>query len=285
MLEGLMIFAGIAIIICILVSAWDSNRFVTVEYEVVSDKIAGDCRFVLLSDLHNKSYGQDNSRLIEEIDRISPDGILAAGDMLTAVKGQPFDHAVSLMERLAARYPIYFGMGNHEYRLALYPDQYGDMYDRYMDGLKQAGIEPLINQTTYLPSYNIAVCGAQIDRRYYKRFRKVPMSREYLPGILGEPRRDACQILIAHNPLYFEEYAAWGADVVVSGHVHGGIMRLPMLGGVLSPNLSLFPKYDGGRFEQGRSVMILSRGLGTHTVPLRIFNPGELVVINLRSNK
>ena len=285
MLEGLMIFAGIAIIICILVSAWDSNRFVTVEYEVVSDKIADDCRFVLLSDLHNKSYGQDNSRLIEEIDRISPDGILAAGDMLTAVKGQPFDHAVSLMEQLAARYPIYFGMGNHEYRLALYPDQYGDMYDRYMDGLKQAGIEPLINQTTYLPSYHIAVCGAQIDRRYYKRFRKVPMSREYLPGILGEPRRDACQILIAHNPLYFEEYAAWGADVVVSGHVHGGIMRLPVLGGVLSPNLSLFPKYDGGRFEQGRSVMILSRGLGTHTVPLRIFNPGELVVINLRSNK
>lgn len=285
MLEGLMIFAGIAIIFCILVSAWDSNRFVTVEYEVVSDKIADDCRFVLLSDLHNKSYGQDNRRLIEEIDRISPDGILAAGDMLTAVKGQPFDHAVSLMEQLAARYPVYFGMGNHEYRLALYPDQYGDMYDRYMDGLKQAGIEPLINQTTYLPSYHIAVCGAQIDRRYYKRFRKVPMSREYLPGILGEPRRDACQILIAHNPLYFEEYAAWGADVVVSGHVHGGIMRLPVLGGVLSPNLSLFPKYDGGRFEQGRNVMILSRGLGTHTVPLRIFNPGELVVINLRSNK
>ena len=107
------------------------------------------------------------------------------------------------------------------------------------------------------------------------------MPAEYLTKILGEPRADACQILIAHNPLYFEEYAAWGADVVVSGHVHGGIMRLPLLGGVLSPNLSLFPKYDGGRFELGKSSLLLSRGLGTHTVPLRIFNPGELVVVEI----
>ncbi len=108
------------------------------------------------------------------------------------------------------------------------------------------------------------------------------MKADYLPKILGEPRTDACQILIAHNPLYFEEYAAWGADVVVSGHVHGGIMRLPVLGGVLSPNLSLFPKYDGGRFELGRAVMILSRGIGTHTIPLRIFNPAELVVLDFK---
>ena len=69
--------------------------------------------------------------------------------------------------------------------------------------------------------------------------------------------------------------------MVVSGHVHGGIMRLPVLGGVLSPNMTLFPKYDGGRFDVGRSAMILSRGLGTHTIPLRIFNPGELVVLKL----
>lgn len=284
MLQGIMILIVIVAVLCLLVSVWDCSRFVTTEYEIVSEKIAKPCKFVLLSDLHNKTYGHDNERLISRIEEISPDAVLVAGDMLTAVRGQPYDNALTLMKLLASRYPVYYGMGNHEYRLELYPDQYGDMYDKYMSGLRAAGIEPLINQNTYLPSYNIAVCGSLIDRVYYRRFRKHPMPPDYLAKILGEPRADACQILIAHNPLYFEEYAAWGADVVVSGHVHGGIMRLPLLGGVLSPNLSLFPKYDGGRFKQGRSTMILSRGLGTHTIPLRIFNPAELIVVELKKD-
>lgn len=87
--------------------------------------------------------------------------------------------------------------------------------------------------------------------------------------------------MIAHNPEYFPAYAEWGADLVLSGHVHGGLMRLPFLGGVIAPSMKLFPKYDGGVFEEHGSTMILSRGLGTHTLPIRIFNPGELVVIRL----
>ena len=76
--------------------------------------------------------------------------------------------------------------------------------------------------------------------------------------------------------------ARWGADLTVSGHIHGGLMRLPVLGGVISPRLCLFPHYDGGRFTKAGREMILSRGLGTHTLPIRIFNPGELVVIHLK---
>ena len=72
---------------------------------------------------------------------------------------------------------------------------------------------------------------------------------------------------------------------MVSGHVHGGFMRLPILGGVLTPAFKLFPKYDGGEFREGTATMILSRGLGTHTLPIRIFNPGELVVIHLESGR
>lgn len=285
MIKGIVLLAVIICILCLAVSAIDCNRFVTVEYEVVSDKLTRPCRMVLLSDLHNKSFGTENKKLLEKIDSISPDGILVAGDMLTATKGKDFTPALSLMKKLAARYKIYYGMGNHEYRLRLYPEQYEGMYDSYMKGLADAGIVPLINENTYLPEYNLSVCGAEIDRRYYKRFRKQSMNADYLSKILGQPGKDSCQLLIAHNPAYFEEYAAWGADVVVSGHVHGGIMRLPMLGGVLSPNLTLFPKYDGGRFDREHSTMILSRGLGTHTIPLRIFNPGELIVIDFKPKR
>lgn len=282
-----MIFAAViaVIFICLAAAVWDSNRFVTAVYEIKSDKITKPCRLVLLADLHNKSFGKENERLVAAIDRASPDGILVAGDMLTSERDADFSHALSLMGKLAARYRIYYGMGNHEYRLALYPDDYPGMYEGYFSGLKQAGIEPLINEAAYLPECNIAVCGAQIDREYYRHFRRKPMETSYLSAILGTPDENVFQLLIAHNPVYFDVYAKWGADLVVSGHVHGGIVRLPFLGGVISPALTLFPKYDGGLFTEGKSTMILSRGLSSHTIPVRIFNPGELVVIDLKPGK
>ena len=111
--------------------------------------------------------------------------------------------------------------------------------------------------------------------------KKGRMDAAYLKRLLGKPSAGEYNILIAHNPDYFPAYAEWGADLVLSGHVHGGIMRLPLLGGVLSPALRLFPKYDGGLFQEGGSTMILGRGLGSHTIPIRIFNPGELIVVTL----
>lgn len=285
MAEVILAVVIAVIFISLAVAAWDSNRFVTISYEIRSEKITKPCRMALLSDLHNKSFGKGNHRLLAAINDISPDGILVAGDMLTAVRGADYENALSLMEKLAARYRIYYGMGNHEYRLGRDPDDYPGMYEGYMSGLKRAGIEPLINETAYLPECNIAVCGAQIDRAYYRHFRRKPMEPSYLSKLLGTPDGEVFQLLIAHNPVYFDVYAGWGADLVVSGHVHGGIMRLPFLGGVLSPSLTLFPKYDGGIFTEHKSTMILSRGLSSHTPPIRIFNPGELIVIDLKPEK
>ncbi|MCM1266289.1 MAG: metallophosphoesterase [Bacteroidales bacterium] len=275
----------VVILIGLLSAALDSNRFVTRTYEIRSEKVLKPCRLVLLADLHNKSFGRENERLLSAIEEIAPDAVLAAGDMLTAKRGADFGNALALMERLAARFPVYYGMGNHEYRLGLYPEKYPGMYESYMEGLKKAGIEPLINESAYLPAWNITVCGAQIDRDYYRHFRRAPMEPAYLTKILGTPERETFQLLIAHNPVYFDAYAEWGADLVVAGHVHGGIMRLPILGGVLSPSLTLFPKYDGGIFREHGSTMILSRGLSSHTIPIRIFNPGELIVITLEPDK
>lgn len=285
MAEGFIAVICVIILIGLLSAFFDSNRFVTRTYEIRSGKLTKPCRLVLLADLHNKSFGRGNERLLSAIEEISPDAVLSAGDMLTAVGGADFTNALSLMEELAARYPVYYGMGNHEYRLGLYPEHYPGIYEDYLNGLKKAGIEPLINETVYLPAWNIVVRGAQIDRDYYKHFRRVPMEPSYLPKLLGRPEEGSFQLLIAHNPVYFDAYADWGADLVVSGHVHGGIMRLPFLGGVLSPSLTLFPRYDGGIFHEKESTMILSRGLSSHTPPIRIFNPGELIVIELKPDK
>lgn len=281
MWEVIVICLIAAVLVCLFSALWDSNRFITVTYEIRSDKITRPCRLALLSDLHNKSFGRGNEKLLAAIRETAPDGILVAGDMLTAEKDADFAPALSLMEALSARYRVYYGMGNHECRLGLCPERYPGVYSGYLAGLKKAGIDPLINETVYLQESNIAVCGSQIDDTYYRRLQREPMEAGYLTKLLGVPDREKFQLLIAHNPNFFEAYREWGADLVVSGHVHGGIMRLPVLGGVLSPAFTLFPKYDGGMFRENGSTMILSRGLSSHTLPIRIFNPGELVVIDL----
>lgn len=279
-----VILTIIVILICFFLSVmyYDCSRFVTVTYEIESAKLTGEYTFALLADLHNKSFGKQNEELLRKIEELSPDAVLIAGDMLTAHdKRGKYHVAADLMSKLAAGYPVYYGMGNHEHHLALHPEESGGAYEAYRERLNRSGIEPLINESVELPSANIRICGLQVDRCYYRKFRIYPMPESYMQDLLGTSGQDKFQILIAHNPDYFPEYAKWGADLVVSGHVHGGLMKLPVLGGVLSPKLTLFPKYDGGRYERGDTVMILSRGLGSHTLPIRIFNPGELVMIHL----
>ena len=258
----------------------DGNRFHVVEYQLYSNKIKEEHHYVVLSDLHNKSYGEKNEKLLKSIDKLAPEAILIAGDILTSKPGKSYEVALDLIKNLALKYPIYYGMGNHETRLFLYPEVYGDMGKNYESDLNEIQVEFLRNESRECQD-NIRITGLDMKREYYKRFKKNPMDKHYLKDTLGTVKPEKYEILLAHNPDYFEEYADWGADLVLSGHVHGGMMRLPILGGVVSPAFKLFPKYDGGLFKQGKSTMILSRGLGMHTIPIRIFNPGELISLKL----
>ncbi len=280
----LMILLGAASVLAVFflfVMAVDCNRFTIREYHCSDKRLKKDMKIVLLSDLHNKSFGKDNGKLIAAIDRIHPDLVLIAGDMYTAIRHPETKTAQKLIEDLAVRYPVYYGNGNHEHKTSLYPEEYGNVYRDYAEYLKSLKVRHLVNQKVPLTKLGLAIYGLGPDKAYYQKFKKKEMDSAYLNKLLGKPDPSEFSVLIAHNPDYFEEYAAWGADLVVSGHVHGGLMRLPVLGGVISPAMRLFPKYDGGIFKEGGSVMILSRGLGTHTLPIRIFNPGELVVIGL----
>lgn len=282
MFLGLKIALIIIILFFLLITIRDANRFRVIEYTVISDKIKEDRNMIILSDLHNKTYGNENKDLLSSINHLQPDGILVAGDILTAKAGQSMEPAIHIIQELAEKYPIYYGMGNHEYRLRLDTDKYGDMYQRYESAIYASGVSFLINARTLLVKSNIEICGLEIDRDYYKKSHKPKMDPSYIESKLGKAKKEVFQLMIAHNPEYFDCYAKWGADLVVSGHVHGGVMNCPFLGGVISPSFRLFPKYDGGLFRKGNSTMILSRGLGMHTIPIRIFNPGELIMVHLR---
>lgn len=275
----LLILVFVFLIVLAWVMLYDSTRFVIRKHTIKHNKISGNYRAVVLADLHNKQYGKNNRLLIDAIKEQKPDGIWIVGDMLTAKPGKKMKPVVAFLAELAKDYPIFYANGNHEHRLTLYPQTYGNMAEEYTGALDGLGIRPMINVHRDLAEVNISVYGAQIDREYFRRFVIPHMEPEYLESILGTPPADMYTVLLAHNPDFFPVYAAWGADLVLSGHVHGGLIRIPGWKGVLSPNIRFFPKYDGGKYEEGDCTMILSRGLGMHTIPVRLFNPGELIVV------
>lgn len=281
MLEAVIIIAIAAIIVLLMVGIIDGNRFVVVEQQFQLPKLRQNCRFVMISDLHNKVYGDNNDKIIQAIEQAEPDFILIVGDLITSKESESIDVGVKLVNELSKRYQVYYSLGNHESKLKSRPQCFGDKYERLIKGIEHTNVKLIENTTVYLDRYKIAITGLELGLEFFKRFKKREMPLGYMEQQLGKAEKDYCNILMAHNPLYFEEYAAWGADMVLAGHVHGGIMRLPVLGGVISPAYTLFPKYDGGVFHCGQSTMLLGRGMGSHTIQLRFFNPAELYVVNL----
>lgn len=278
----LITIVTIIAVILLWIVLYDSNRFVVVQHTFSDKRIRKPYRAVVLSDLHNKKFGRNNERLLTAIKELQPDGILIAGDMLTAKPGRSFEAAIEVLKELSAVYPIYYANGNHEHRLKLYPKTYGSMAEEYEKALQEIGIDRLVNQHVVLGEIGLAVYGSEIDKRFYKRFSPCFMEEDYLDKLLGSPSLDYYTVLLAHNPDYFPNYAGWGADLVLSGHVHGGMVRLPFGRGIVSPAVRFFPKYDGGLFYEGTSTMLLSRGLGMHTIPVRLFNPGEVLVVDFQ---
>ena len=266
----------------------DTHRFVIRRYSVASHKLKRDTRIVLLADLHDCVFGRHNKRLLDAIDSIGPDLVISAGDLITAhhdARAQRGEESTALLMTLARRYPLLAANGNHETKLDVARDDYGygSQYDDYEAMVHAAGGLVLRNEHFPLRERGIDVAGLELPLGYFRHFIREPLSRRDMTGYLGEPDAHAFTILIAHHPDYFDEYCGWGADLVLSGHIHGGIVRLPFFGGVVSPTCRLFPEYDGGKYTAGDCTMILSRGLGTHTIPVRLFNPAELVVIDLKA--
>jgi len=261
------------------VSLYDTHHFKITYKKITDSRVKKSCRFVMLSDLHGQQYGRDNVILLDAIRKEHPDGILIAGDMITALKKFKTDKVSRFMKALMEICPVYYANGNHELKLKLYPEQYGDLPKRFEDLVAEAKVCRLLNEHVCLEEFGICVYGSDIAREYYARLKEVEMPPEYMTEILGKPDKGVYNILLAHNPDFFANYANWGADLVLSGHVHGGIMRLPFLGGVIAPTLKIFPKYHGGIYEHKNATMVLGRGLGTHSINLRFFNPGELIVL------
>ncbi len=276
-----MLTAGIiiGIIVVMLIYGYLSNfHLVTTTYELSMDDISMDHRIILLADLHCCYHGKDNEKLLDRIREANPDCILIPGDMVTKYMNtgdERVQKVLRFLKELAKRYPVYYSPGNHEIRM--------NDYDVFKYAVSDLGVQYVDNQERIFSEDNIRIFGLDLPIDWYRS--NDELTADEVGTFLGQHRADerVKTILLAHDPRYFDAYAKWGADLTVSGHIHGGILRLPFLGGVFSPYLRLFPMYSGGIYKKKGKTMVVSRGLGTHHLKFRWFNPPEMVVLNLRS--
>lgn len=282
-----MIVILIVAVILVLLEIWrELHSFKIEEYIVETHKFKKNGRtvkIVFLSDIHNFEYGKRNSRLLASIKKQVPDFILIGGDLLVYSEKFETDKMEYLLEELCKVAPVYYSYGNHEKKLLQLKEKTAGKLQRYVERAEAAGVQFLRNEseTILVNQQQVCITGLDLDLEYYKKGRRIPqLTSERLSQYIGtRTGSGSFQILLAHNPLYFKQYASWGADVVLAGHVHGGVVRLPLLGGVISTTFQLFPKYDAGRFQEKQSTMVLSRGLGVHTIKMRLFNIPEVSVV------
>lgn len=242
-------------------------------------------RIVVIGDLHNRTFGEGNSRLVEKIVQQYPDMVLSVGDLTVCRHGKEAnpDVGLSLLKRLSCECPVYCVNGNHEYRAKILPDLYPGVYDEMKRQMKRMNIHLLENQEqeVEIKGVSLMIHGLEIPEKYYKRFSKEYMPAEEIREKIGEPDKKHYHILLAHNPVFFDSYALWGADLTLGGHLHGGLIRLPFVGGLVSPQVKLFPKYDCGLYQKYGRKMVVTAGLGTHSLAIRFNNPAEITLLEL----
>ncbi len=282
-----MVIVGILLIMFFLYV--QSNWIQVSRYSIHSSKLPhsfAGFKVLQLTDLHSKNFGENNKRLLKKINKINPDIIVATGDMLNSRndKGEIF---LNLAAQLTQKYTLYYILGNHEQIARITANRINsNWYKEYINKLRELGVIVLEDEKAIIKKNDeqIMIYGLEIPLMYYSEAgtpMEVEFSQRYLEKYLGDIDDNDFNMLLVHTPLYYSSYVEWGADLVFSGHMHGGIIRLPFIGGVLSPERDYFPEYDAGKYQLKNSTMIVGRGLGNYTINLRVFNRPELVVIFL----
>lgn len=251
------------------------------EYTVGTEKLkpGEKVTFACIADLHECSFGEQNEGLLRAIDSFSPDGILIPGDLIEAsTKADPGDTMTFLLKLHEKYKDIFFSPGNHERKL-FERVKYTKQMMRLQRGLERSKVSLMRN--TFSDTGRIRIYSLDLNHDYYRRIVKRTVPDGMIRCLLGERDDRRFNIMLAHDPDHFPEYVKWGPDLILSGHVHGGLIRLPKIGGLISPAYRFFPKYDCGVYEKDGVKMIVSRGAGSHTFNIRVNNPPEILKIEI----
>ena len=259
----------LAILVVLTLIALD-ERLILRTYTVVSPKLTAEVRLAVVTDFHSSDNADD---VVAMVTSCAPDAVLMVGDMFDDdIANRPTERTLSLMRQLSAQYPCYYVSGNHEAWT-------GEM-DALYQQTEEAGVTVLWMSSGVLTvrGQRIALCG--IPDPYEMVFSGAPDTEEQLRQALEDVDSADFTVLLAHRPELLAKYAQFPLDLVVSGHAHGGQVRIPgVLNGLYAPNQGWFPKLAGGAYTQDGTTLIVSRGLAVRTRLPRIFNRPEVVLV------
>ncbi|MCM3616078.1 metallophosphoesterase [Sutcliffiella horikoshii] len=269
--------SGIALLIFFFY--FQNNSIVISNYTISSDKIPPNFngyKIVQLSDLHSKSFGNDQKNLVKKIKNLEPDSIVFTGDLIDSYR---YDEETSLilMERLVQIAPVYYVTGNHEW--------WSGKFDSLEDKLKIIGVQVMRNKTEEITigTDKIQIIGIDDPANVEESYEETGKTEKNITDLIDIEGEDYFQILLSHRPEMFSLYDKYGFDIVFSGHTHGGQFRIPFVGGLIAPDQGFFPEYTSGKYTSDNTTMIVNRGLGNSIIPIRIFNRPEIVVVTLSS--
>lgn len=263
------ILPALAILVALALIALD-ERLILRTYTVVSPKLTAEVRLAVVTDFHSSDNADD---VVAMVASCAPDAVLLVGDMFDDdIANRPTERTLSLMRQLSAQYPCYYVSGNHEAWT-------GEM-DALYQQTEEAGVTVLRMSSGVLTvrGQRIALCG--VPDPYEMVLSGAPDTEEQLRQALEDVDSADFTVLLAHRPELLAKYAQFPLDLVVSGHAHGGQVRIPgVLNGLYAPNQGWFPKLAGGAYTQDGTTLIVSRGLAVRTRLPRIFNRPEVVLV------
>lgn len=271
---GIILLALVILAFCALYSGLVIRR-----YEIKSDKMQKDAmvRIAVIADLHSHIYGEDQQPLIEMVKAQKPDLIALVGDIVD--DHQPWRGTQLLLEGIKDIAPIYYVSGNHEY--------WSGEYESIKKMISGYGVTVLSNERRTITVRGAYLCLCGIDDpevfEYTEDEELLAMEdKDELLKRFSDLDKDTVNILMAHRPENIESYRQYNFDLVLSGHTHGGQVRIPLLiNGLFAPDQGYYPKYGGGLYAFDDMTMIISRGLAFLNEVPRVFNPPEVVLVEI----
>lgn len=277
-----IILVSIVFILSVLLGfylSFENTKLVVSNYEVLNSKIPvefNDFKILQISDFHNTKLKILTNDLIREVKRQKPNIIVLTGDLIDCRKTN-VDVAINFIKSINDVAPIYFVPGNHELRTG----EYSKLRNRLVDN--KVIILENNAEVIKLNDHKINIIGINDPSTAGKNFiSKTELIKTELNHVNYD--KNTYSILLSHRPEVFNTYVENKIDLILTGHAHGGQIRIPFLGGILAPSQGFFPKYASGKFNKDKTTMIVSRGIGNSIFPFRINNRPELVIVKLKSN-
>lgn len=253
---------------------WSNLTVGVTHYTVLSERLPSSFngfKIVQLSDVHNAVFGQDNAQIVNILRNEQPDIIVFTGDLVDSNR-LDLEAAIILVKQAVEIAPCYYVTGNHEAALQ-------EQLDKILEQLETCSVKVLRDQWVYLKrgGETIQLIGID-DPSFYNRRASIIKAK-----IKNMKLPEGFKVVLSHHPESFGSFVDNDVDLALCGHTHGGQVRLPFIGGLYAPSQGSFPFYDAGRFEMNRTTMIISRGIGNSSFPIRVFNQPEVVVVTLRT--